>query len=181
MSQELEGLDGIVSLLNDVLIHGKDQAEHDVRLHATLKRLETAQITLNEDKCEFLKKELQFADHIINEEGIKSDPEKTEAVKQMDTPQNVGDIRRFLGMVNQLGKFFPHLANKTKPLRDLLSKKNQFLWGLEQQKSFDELKEELTSTQLLYLPMHHLMGSVQYSCKGKMTEHESQLHMRQDR
>ena len=129
MSQELEGLDGVVSLLDDVLIHGKDQAEHDARLHAALKRLETAQITLNEDKCEFSKQEIQFAGYIINEQGIKSDPEKTEAVKQMDTPQNVGDIRRFLGMVNQLGKFIPHLANKTKPLRDLLSKKNHFFYG----------------------------------------------------
>ena len=74
----------------------------------------------------------------------KSDPEKTESIQDMDTPQNVSDVRRFLGMVNQLGKFVPHLAEKTKPIRDLLSTKNEFLWGRTQQDAFEKLKKELT-------------------------------------
>ena len=53
-----------------------------------------------------------FAGYVLNKEGIKSDPEKTESIQDMNTPQNVSDVRRFLGMVNQLGKFVPHLAEK---------------------------------------------------------------------
>ena len=62
----------------------------------------------------------------------------------MTTPQNVSDVRRFLRMVNQLGRFIPHLAEKTKPLRDLLSKKNQFHWGQAQQESFKNSRMSLS-------------------------------------
>ena len=67
----------------------------------------------------------------------------------MDTPQNVSDVRRFLGMVNQLGKFVPHLAENTKPIRDLLSTKNEFFWGPTLQDAVEKLKKELTSTPVL--------------------------------
>ena len=49
--------------------------------------------------------------------GIKSYPEKTDSIQDMDTPQNVSDVRRFLGMVNQLGKFVPHLAEKKQTIQ----------------------------------------------------------------
>ena len=149
MSQILEGSEGHISIIDDMLIRGKTQEEHDRRLKAVLKRLYGAGATLNAEKCEFSKKEVRFAGYVLNEEGIKSDPEKTESIQDMDTPQNVSDVRRFLGMVNQLGKFVPHLAEKTKPIRDLLSTKNEFLWGPTQQDAFENLKKELTSTPVL--------------------------------
>ena len=67
----------------------------------------------------------------------------------MDTPQNVSDVRMFLGMVDQLGKFVPHLAEKTKPIRDLLSTKNEFLWGPTKQDAFEKLRKGTTSTPVL--------------------------------
>lgn len=149
MSQILDGLDGQVSIISDMLIHGKTQVEHDSRLRAVLNKLDGAGATLNAEKCEFSKKEVKFAGYVLNEEGIKSDPGKTESIRDMDTPQNVSDERRFLGMVNQFGKFIPHLAEKTKPIRDLLSTKNEFLWGPTQQDAFEKLKAELTSTPVL--------------------------------
>ena len=54
-------------------------------------------------------------------------------------------VRRFLGMVNHLGKYLPHLAEKTQPLRDLLKKQNMFQWGHDQQRAFNNIKEELSS------------------------------------
>ena len=53
MSTLLDGLDGVVCLMDDVLIHGKAQDEHDDRLMKVLQRLETAGVTLNREKCEF--------------------------------------------------------------------------------------------------------------------------------
>lgn len=91
-----------------MLIHGKTQEEHDCRLIAVLKRLDGAGATLNAEDCEFSKKEVKLAGYVLNKEGIKSDPEKTESIQDMDTPQNVSDVRRILGIMNQLGKFvFP--------------------------------------------------------------------------
>ena len=101
MSQILEGLDGHIFIIDDMLIHGKTQEEHNTRLRAVLAKLDEAGAALNPEKCEFSKREV--AGSIINEKGIKSDPAKTESVRDMTTPQNVSDVRRFLGMINQLG------------------------------------------------------------------------------
>ena len=149
MTQILEGLDGHISIIDDTLIYGKTQKEHDERVRAALQKLDEAGATLNPEKCEFSKREVKFAGHVISEDGIRSDPEKVESVQGMTNPQNVSDVRRFLGMVNQLGRFIPHLAEKTKPLRDLLSKKNQFHWGQAQQECFNQLKDELSLTPVL--------------------------------
>lgn len=69
----------------------------------------------------------------------------------MREPTNISELRSFLGMVNQLGKFIPNLSEKDKPLRELLSKKNMWYWGHNQQKAFCSLKLELTSAPVLQL------------------------------
>ena len=63
---------------------------------------------MNAVKCEFSKTDIKFAGHVLSQEGIKSDPEKTEAIREMDAPTCVGEVDRFLGMVNQMGKFITH-------------------------------------------------------------------------
>lgn len=105
------------------------QEEHDVRLHAVLERGKKAGITLNMDKCEFTRHTVKFLGHVISADGVKPDSEKTSAVQEMEAPKNVSELRSFLDMVNQLGRFIPNLADKGKVLRDLLSKKNHWYWG----------------------------------------------------
>ena len=69
----------------------------------------------------------------------------------MPTPKNISELRRFLGMVNHLSKFTPCLADKTKPLRDLLVKDRHWVWGEMQQKAFERLRQMLTSSPVLAL------------------------------
>ena len=64
---------------------------------------------------------------------------------------SVAEVRRFLGMVNQLGKFTPQLADKTKPLRHLLSSKNEWIWEDGQNMAFKEIKEMLSTPPVLAL------------------------------
>lgn len=101
-------------------------------------------------KCELGRREVKFLGHILTA-NVNPDPDKTTAVKAMKEPSNTSEVRSFLGMVNQLGKFIPGLAEKDKPLRDLLSKKNQWIWSCAQQKAFDQLKNDLTSPPVLAL------------------------------
>ena len=151
MSAILCGLEGVVCQMDDVLVFGKDQPEHDSRLTEVLKRIEA---TLNPDKCEFRKNKLKFLGHVIDNNGITADPDKTSAIREMRTPTNVLELRRFMGMVNQMGKFSAKLATLTQPLRELLSKKNTWLWGATQDHAFDQVKAEISkpTTLALYNP-----------------------------
>jgi len=105
MSELLADLEGVLCQMDDILVFGRDQAEHDRRLIAVLARIEEAGATLNPQKCEFSRTTLKFLGHIIDSEGIRADPEKTDAIMKMSPPTSVPELRRFMGMVNQLGKF----------------------------------------------------------------------------
>ena len=133
------------------MVFGRTECEHDERLNIVLSRLEQANLSLNSAKCEFKKTAVKYVGHIVSAEGISADPEKVNAIKIMQPPSDVTGVRSFLGMVAQLSKFTPMLAEHTKPIRDLLSTKNQFYWGPYQQKSFDNIKQLLTSTPVLAL------------------------------
>ena len=87
---------------------------------------------------------LSFLGHTIDQEGIHADPVKTTVIFNMNPPTSVPELRRFMGMINQLGKFTPNLAELTQPLRELLSKKSQWLWGPAQSSAFDGIKKELS-------------------------------------
>ena len=67
-------------------------------------------LKLNKTKCQIRKQSIVFLGHIISSEGIKIDPSKTEAITKMPFPRSVNDLQRFLGMINDLGKFIPNLA-----------------------------------------------------------------------
>ena len=117
----LEGLEGVVCQMDDILVFGKDKEEHDRRLVQVLKRLESANVTLNPRKCEFSKTAVKFLGYIIDRTGVKADPDKTDAICKMESPKSVSDLRQFLGMVNQMGKFSPNIAELTQPMRELLT------------------------------------------------------------
>ena len=93
----------------------------------------------------------KFLGQLVDESGVRPDPEKVRAIREMKTPMTVSELRRFLGMINQHSKFLPHLAEQTKPLQDLLSLKNQWHWGHEQQEAFKRLKTALSSSEVLAL------------------------------
>ena len=95
--------------MDDILIHGRNQIEHDVRLRAVLLRLQEARLTLNVQKCEFSQGRMRFLGHIVDAQGVHADPEKTRAIAQFPAPSTATELQRFFGMVNQQGKFIPRL------------------------------------------------------------------------
>ena len=148
MSAVLCGLEGVVCQMDDVLIFGRDQQEHDARLFNALTKIRNAGVTLNPEKCEVSKNSIKFLGHVIDTNGISPDPEKTRALHQMSQPSNVSGLRRFLGMANQLGKFSPNLASLTQPLRELLGKRSIWRWDKPQETAFENVKQELTAATI---------------------------------
>ena len=137
--------------MDDVLTFGSNREEHDTQLVAVLPRLEKAGATLNKEKCEFRKQSIKFLGHIIDQDGIRADPEKTSAISNMEQPQFVSDLRRFKGIVNQLGKFSAQIAEISQPLREQLSNKRAWVWGPEQERSFLAIKQELAKPNVLMM------------------------------
>ena len=137
--------------MDDVLVFGQSKEKCDQRLLAALNRIEAAGATFNAQKCKFGKTGLKFLGHCIDHEGIRADLEKTAAIRHMKSPTTVLELRRFMGMLNQLGKFSPNLAQLTQPLRELLSKNRAWQWGSEQQKAFFLVKAELSKPTTLAL------------------------------
>ena len=114
--------------------------EHDRRLTAVLERLKEKEVALNPQKCEFGKQSFKFLGHILDDNGVRPDPDKMSAIRQTHPPRNISELRRFLGMVNQVGKFSPNLAGI---IRELLKKKQSWMWNETQSMAFTEIKEEL--------------------------------------
>ena len=79
--------------MDDVLVPGKDQKEHDEHLQAALERIKEARATLDSVKCVF--SQLRFLGHIFDQEGIRADPDKTSAITVMKSPTNVSNLANF--------------------------------------------------------------------------------------
>ena len=149
MSDILEGLDGVICRMDDILIHGRNHMEHDARVRAVLFRRQRAGLTLNIQKCEFSQGRLEFLGHIVDAQGVHADPEKTHAIGHFPTSTTVTELQRCMGMVNQLGKFVPGLADISAPLRQLLRKDSAWYWDEAQQTAFQQVKEQFASPEVL--------------------------------
>ena len=155
-------------MMDDVIIFGADKKEHDERLTRTLQRIESIGVTLNPSKCEFCRNSIKFLGHMVSGDGIRADPDKTTAILEMPSPKNTSDLRRFLGMANQMGNFSPQLSEMTQPLRELLAAKRVWTWGPSQERAFTQVKQELSQPTVLalYDPMADTLLSADASSYG---------------
>lgn len=149
MSTILQGLEGVICHMDDILILGSTQLEHDLRVRQVLKKLQDAGLTLNAKKCEFSKTEVTYLGHVITGHGIRADPRKVKAIQDFPVPKTVQELQRFQGMVNQLAKFVPGLAQFNSPLRALLRKNTDFTWTSFQDTAFKKIKDILLSDIVL--------------------------------
>ena len=81
MSEILSGLEGVVRMVDDVLVHGRTQEEHGQHLDAALARISNAGVTLNAEMCELSQGRVKFLGHIVDKTGIQPDPEKVQAIQ----------------------------------------------------------------------------------------------------
>ena len=149
MNKVLSGLPGVLCLINDTLVYGSSVEEHNERLQSVLNRFMSAGVTLNQTKCELGKETNQISCHVINSNGVAADPQKIQAIVDMKATPSVSELRHFLGMMNQLGKFSSNIAEMTKLLRELLTRQAAWLWGPSQESVFHKIKEELSSNRIL--------------------------------
>jgi hypothetical protein len=95
----------VVVFIVDILIFSKNEEEHDKLLCLVLQKLRENQLYAKLNKCKFWLEEVSFLGHIIYEGGISIDPSKVKDVLSWKTPQNVSDIRSFLGLAGYYRRF----------------------------------------------------------------------------
>ena len=149
ISDVIRGCKGVANIADDLIVHGKDAGEHDKNLHAVLQRLRERGLTLNGAKCQFRLHKLTFFGHNLSREGVSPSEEKIVAVVNAQPPKNASEVRSFVQIVQYSSKFIPNFSQVAEPLRKLLRKDQAFIWGVEQQRAFEELKGLMTSAKAL--------------------------------
>ena len=144
MSQLLGDLPGVETDIDDILVWGTNQEEHDSTLTAVLKRCEEIDLTLNKDKCLFGVSEVSYIGHILNATGVQPDPSKVKAITNMPPPYDRKGVERLLGTINYLSKFIPNMSTVIQPIRELLKSEIMFEWMEPQERAFCKVKEILS-------------------------------------
>ena len=144
----LEGLPGVLCVIDDILIFGTTRQDTTVNSRQCRNVCPQLALHLTVENVNFTTPVLRSLGHVIDQRGITADPNKPAAIQQMETPKSVSELRRFLGMVNQLGKISPNIAELSKRLQELLSAKKAWLWTPTQDKDFTNLKKDLTTPNI---------------------------------
>ncbi|WVZ54060.1 hypothetical protein U9M48_004925, partial [Paspalum notatum var. saurae] len=142
----------IVVFIDDILIYSKMEEEHEDHLRLVLQKLREHKLYAKLSKCEFWIDQVPFLGHIVSKGGIMVDPSKVNSVMDWKIPENMKEVRGFLGLAGYYRRFIEGFSKTAKPMTSLLEKNAEFIWNKDRQASFDELKKRLTTAPVLTLP-----------------------------
>jgi hypothetical protein len=114
--------------------------------------------------------------HIISKDGIVVDPEKIEAIREWSTPKNVTEVRSFMGLAGYYRRFIAGFSKIAHPITSLQRKGVKFHWTKECEKSFQELKQLLTSAPIMRIadPNEDFVVCT-YACKEDWGESSARM------
>lgn len=150
MNENIFGdIEGVFIYIDDILVTGKTEEEHNRRLEIVMQRAKLNNIIFNSEKLQYKVPEVSFLGHLFNSDGVKSDPNRVKAIVEMKSPNSKKELQRYLGMINYLRSFIPNLASITEPLRHLLKNNVSFLWSKCHQNAVSNLQKLITNTPIL--------------------------------
>lgn len=164
--------------LDDIIVVSKDFNGHVSLLLRVLDKLRQANLTINLEKCKFFRSQLKYLGYVVDSVGLRTDPEKVEAILNYPIPSNRKDLKRFLGTATWYRRFVPNFSTVAGPLNKLTSKKKgapPFKWTEEADLAFHKLKESLVSAPVLSCPDYSLPFEVHtdasnYGIGGMLTQ-----------
>lgn len=146
----LSGGSNTIAYCDDILLFTSPQ-DHADSLDLLLQKLHNAGLVVNRSKSVFNVTEIQFLGHILSAEGIRPSEERLMGIRNFKVPQNVRQVRRFLGMINFYRKFIPRASLIQSPLTALTRKEATFNWTSECQVAFDRLRQlTMEASQIVY-------------------------------
>ena len=149
MNELLEGLEGVVVYMDDILVYGSNMKEHDERLSKVLHVLKENGLKLNDSKCHYHQSELKFLVQSISKDGVGISRDKVAAIQNLAPPTNVTELKRALGMINYRCSYIDQLCTVLKPLNDLLKCDVYWFCGPEQDAAFAKVKDLISTVPVL--------------------------------
>ena len=138
--------------VDDILLATPDLDTHLTSLEIVFSKLREANLKLHPAKCSLMLPELKYLGFIFSDGNVRADPKKTAVIKNYPQPSCTKDVRSFVGLTNYFRKNCKSYADKAHGLVKLLRKDVPFSWGPEQQQSFEDLKNALTSPENMAIP-----------------------------
>ena len=144
--------DYAMAYLDDIIVKGDDVASSLLHLREVFRRIRSAGLKLKPSKCELFRREISYLGHVINENGLKTDPKKVDAVRKWPIPIYLTDVRGFIGLCSYYRRFIKNFGEQVKVLSTLTTKNSDRVWREEHTEAFRKMKEALTNTPLLAHP-----------------------------
>ena len=149
MDTILQGIPNVICYIDDILVTGSTEENHLSNLSDVLCRLEKYGLKAKKIKCEFMMESVEYLGHKISAQGIHPLEAKKEAILQAPQPENLQQLRSYLGLLNYYGKFMKNLSAIAHPLYRLLQNNVEWNWDDNCTQAFQETKESLTSANVL--------------------------------
>lgn len=141
----------VINFCDDIVIYSPDCESHVKHLDEVLKRLEAHKLTVNPKKAKFFCKKISFLGHVIENNTICVDPDRTAHIRNFPTPKRLKDLKRFIGGIMYWSRYIPNVAEICKPLNALKKKNAKFIWSPECDKAFNMLKERISNPPILQI------------------------------
>ncbi|XP_029212518.2 uncharacterized protein LOC114976273 [Acropora millepora] len=139
----LEKCPGTVGIADDIAVHGTTEEEHDSNLHNLMLVAREHGLVFNLEKCMIKERKITFFGMLFDAEGVHPDPEKVDAIRAIQIPQDAQELQSFLGIATYMAPFIPNLSAMSEPLRNLLKKGTDFHWSPSHSTAFEKIKQSI--------------------------------------
>ena len=139
----------------DDLLFTPLKSSHIAKLEDLLRALLKNGLKISPKKCQLFRTNLNYMGNKIfiqNKRVCVKPLRRLEAIQKLQPHTTAKGCRSFAGMVNFLSMFCPELQKLLKPIYDLTRKGRSFIWGKEQQDSFEEISHRLIKPPVLHMP-----------------------------
>lgn len=138
--------------IDDICVYSQTLESHIQHLKLLFDIFEQFNLKLKWSKCDFAKSSVEFLGHVVDSEGIRPTKRNVQKLLDMPPPVDVSGVKSFLATANFYRRAIKNAARIALPLTGLLKKGAKFVWGIEQETAFNNLKNALADTPLVSYP-----------------------------